>query len=71
MAIGPSMVTLWKPFVLVVGFVSDLGGLVLYAKGSQEAGAWAMALGTAIVIMEIAAIGGAMVGESLNRQTSE
>ncbi len=72
MAAGPRMVTQWRPLVLAIGGASELGGLLLYVSGNLKAGSWAMGIGTAMVVFEIAAICGAgMIGGESTAPTTE
>ena len=63
MAAGPKSVKQWRPLVFVVGAASELGGLCLYVSGSLQAGGWAMGIGTAMIVFELAAIVGAAILE--------
>ena len=60
MQAGPRTVSQWRTIVLVVGIVSNAAGLFLFVSGFERAGMWAMGLGTAIVVLEASAIGGAI-----------
>ncbi len=72
MAAGPRSVTQWRALVLIVGAASEFGGLFLYVTGNQQAGSWAMGIGTAMVVFEVAAIcGAAVIGDSSIRPTVE
>ena len=70
-AAGPRMVAQWRPLLLAIGGASGFGGLLIFVSGYQSAGGWAMGIGTAMVVFEVAAIVGAAVRESPDRQTLE
>jgi hypothetical protein len=53
------------------GGASGFGGLLIFVSGYQQAGGWAMGIGTAMVVFEVAAIVGAAVRESSDRQMHE
>jgi hypothetical protein len=64
MAAGPQSITQWRPLVFTVGAASALGGLCLYVAASPQAGLWAMGIGMAMVVFELAAIVGAAILEN-------
>jgi hypothetical protein len=66
MAAGRHVATQWRPLVLAVGIASEFGGLLMFVEGNHQAGSWAMALGTAMVISELAAIAGGWVAGNSN-----
>jgi hypothetical protein len=70
-AAGPRMVAQWRPLVLAIGGASGFGGLLIFVSGYQSAGGWAMGIGTAMVVFEVAAIVGAAVRESSDSQMHE
>lgn len=67
MALGPEKKLAWSVFVIIAGMSSDVGGALLLLTGSSEAGRWAMILGTSVAVMEMAAIGGAIVVQRISR----
>lgn len=67
---GARTVTQWRRFVLTIGGASQFGGLLLYVTGYLQAGLWAMGIGTAMVVFEVAAIVGVAIDAVSDRQHS-
>ncbi len=56
---GPASIVRHPYMVILAGSMSHVGGIALSYHGESEAGHWAMAMGTAVVICEISALAGA------------
>ena len=55
MAVGPKMIVSPRSLVVLIGAISNVGGLLLFVGGYRHAGWWAMGMGTAMVIIEVSA----------------
>ena len=66
MALGPNGGAGWSIGVMLVGMGSDLGGLALLSEGHRDAACWAVILGTALLVMELGAVGGAIVARRIS-----
>ena len=55
MAAGPKLIVSLRSLVVIVGCVSNVGGLLLFVEGYRHAGWWAMGMGTAMVAVEVSA----------------
>jgi hypothetical protein len=55
---GPEKLLDHSVAIILVAIASDVGGIVLYVHGGEDAAIWAMALSTAVAILESTAFVG-------------